>query len=247
MTLGMTALETRPTIAITNPAPLLRWTAVTLISITIVLAVAYFGYQLFPVRRDSVGIAVVLRGILDGPGSVFAVLTTLCGGFIAGAYRAATINAATQALGTTVGFAAIWVAGVLSAVLPFCIGRLLLAQAINQKPGEIQRINAFMRRWAVPIVALTGLIPPPFPIAFICFALGTSGMRYGRFVGSYAISYAVGAGITTLWGEKILPDPDFSWPELIALLLAPLVIVPLVRLAKRILKPKAANIHQRSE
>lgn len=247
MTLEMTALETRPTIAITNPAPLLRWTAVTLISITIVLAVAYFGYQLFPVRRDSVGIAVVLRGILEGPGGAFAVLTTLCGGFISGAYRAATTTAAIQVLGTTLGFVAVWVAGVMAAVMPFCIGRLLLARAVNQKPGEVQRMNVIVRRWAIPIVALTGLLPPPFPLTFICFALGTSGIRYGRFVGSYAISYAVGAGITTLWGEKILPDPDFSWPELITLLLAPLVIVPLVRLAKRILKPKAANIHQRSE
>ena len=209
-----------------------RWPALLVLGI-IALMVAFYGWKLIAVRKDAAALAPILRALFDR-GGWLTVYSSSVGGSIGWVFRSALAQASVAVFGKAAAFWLVWFAVNIAATLIYVLSYFGFADAMNARPGPVQKINVFVRRWSIPVMLLLGLAPPPIPITFVLFLVASAKMSYGRFASPYAVGSAVGIAIVLYSNGTAMADPDLSMTQLLITLALPLMLVPLYQQLKKL-------------
>jgi uncharacterized membrane protein YdjX (TVP38/TMEM64 family) len=174
-----------------------------------------------------------LRALFDRGGWLM-VYSSSVGGSLGWVFRSALVQASVGVFGKVAAFWLVWSAVNTAATLIYVLSYFGFADAMNARPGPIQKINVFVRRWAIPVLLVLGLALPPIPITLVLFLVASAKMSYGRFALPYAVGSAVGIVSVLYSNGTAMLDPDVSMMQLLVLLALPFVLVPLYQQLKKL-------------
>jgi membrane protein YqaA with SNARE-associated domain len=102
------------------------------------------------------------------------------------------------------------VGAVLGGYITYSLGRKGGKQAIERKlhKEKSEKVFARFRRWGFKTVAVSAMLPPPFPLVPVLLAAGALQYPKKKFVGALAlgrgIRYSLLAGFGSLYGKAIV-------------------------------------------